>query len=219
MFTVEQVELLRRLRNSGLTKSQICMAYDSMERLDRELGTAYATQTTTRPNGTTNGPLTVRQIINEQKLAAAANVVQQSVGVVNGNNSNGITSSPSVITSSASLSSVSSQGATTLARKPSIEELASELSSTSSPCETTKTTPTKPRDLSDQLPIIPAEKLSEFLQNGERHCCEEIRAFVLKYRWGPLLPSVFYGVEGYFTHIAASSSSWDFDNGSNSVQN
>ena len=41
LFTVEQLELIRRLRNSGLTKDQVLSAFDSFERLDHELGTAY----------------------------------------------------------------------------------------------------------------------------------------------------------------------------------
>jgi hypothetical protein len=37
-LSVEQWELLRRLRNSHLTKKQIIRAYDELDRLDRELG-------------------------------------------------------------------------------------------------------------------------------------------------------------------------------------
>ncbi|UJR21237.1 hypothetical protein I4U23_024332 [Adineta vaga] len=49
-LSVEQWELLRRLRNSHLTKSQIIRAYDELDRLDRELGnlfnTAHSTSST-----------------------------------------------------------------------------------------------------------------------------------------------------------------------------
>ncbi|XP_035234076.1 uncharacterized protein LOC118205910 [Stegodyphus dumicola] len=38
LFTIEQIELLRRLRNSGITKEQITIAFDQMDRLDAELG-------------------------------------------------------------------------------------------------------------------------------------------------------------------------------------
>ena len=41
-FTVEQIELVRRLRNSGLTKDQLVQAFDAMDRLDRELGPVYS---------------------------------------------------------------------------------------------------------------------------------------------------------------------------------
>jgi len=38
IFTVEQLELIRRLRNSGLTKEQVLAAFDSFEKLDQQLG-------------------------------------------------------------------------------------------------------------------------------------------------------------------------------------
>ncbi|GIY45067.1 hypothetical protein CDAR_519862 [Caerostris darwini] len=38
LFTIEQIELIRRLRNSGITKEQVSMAFDQMDRLDLELG-------------------------------------------------------------------------------------------------------------------------------------------------------------------------------------
>ncbi len=42
-LSVEQWELLRRLRNSHLTKQQIIRAYDELDRLDRELGNLFNT--------------------------------------------------------------------------------------------------------------------------------------------------------------------------------
>lgn len=41
LFTIEQWELIRRIRNSGLTKEQLCQAYDDLDRVERELGTIY----------------------------------------------------------------------------------------------------------------------------------------------------------------------------------
>ncbi|KAJ8307954.1 hypothetical protein KUTeg_014494 [Tegillarca granosa] len=41
MFTIEQIELIRRLRNSGITKEQVVKAFDSLERLDKEFGSLY----------------------------------------------------------------------------------------------------------------------------------------------------------------------------------
>lgn len=40
-YTIEQIELLRRLRNSGITKQQVIQAFDSFERIDQELGQLY----------------------------------------------------------------------------------------------------------------------------------------------------------------------------------
>ncbi len=41
LFTIEQIELLRRLRNSGIQKDQIVAAFESLDRMDRELGPVY----------------------------------------------------------------------------------------------------------------------------------------------------------------------------------
>ena len=41
MYTIEQIELIRRLRNSGISKEQLIQAFDSLDRLDRELGPVY----------------------------------------------------------------------------------------------------------------------------------------------------------------------------------
>ncbi|XP_023228268.1 homeobox-containing protein 1-like [Centruroides sculpturatus] len=38
LFTIEQVELIRRLRNSGITKEQVVMAFEQLDRLEGELG-------------------------------------------------------------------------------------------------------------------------------------------------------------------------------------
>ncbi|CAF5037051.1 unnamed protein product, partial [Rotaria sp. Silwood1] len=54
-LSVEQWELLRRLRNSHLTKTQIIRAYDELDRLDRELGNLF---NTAPPSSSTNVPST-----------------------------------------------------------------------------------------------------------------------------------------------------------------
>lgn len=41
LFTIEQWELTRRLKNSGLTKEQLCQAYDDLDRIEAELGQLY----------------------------------------------------------------------------------------------------------------------------------------------------------------------------------
>ncbi|XP_033738222.1 homeobox-containing protein 1-like [Pecten maximus] len=42
MFSIEQIELIRRLRNSGITKEEVAQAFDSFDRLDNELGLLYS---------------------------------------------------------------------------------------------------------------------------------------------------------------------------------
>ena len=47
LFSIEQWEFIRRLRNSGLTKEQICQAFDDLDRIERELGNLFHNPTTT----------------------------------------------------------------------------------------------------------------------------------------------------------------------------
>lgn len=42
LFSIEQWELTRRLRNSGLSKEQVCQAFDDLERMERDLGSLYS---------------------------------------------------------------------------------------------------------------------------------------------------------------------------------
>lgn len=46
LFTVEQIELIRRLRSSGITREQVLLAFTELERLDAEFGrsASYAEQ-------------------------------------------------------------------------------------------------------------------------------------------------------------------------------
>ena len=40
-FTVEQLAMIKRLRQSGISKEEIVYMFDSYDRLDRELGPLY----------------------------------------------------------------------------------------------------------------------------------------------------------------------------------
>ena len=46
LFTIEQIELIRRIKNSGITKEQLIMAYDSFDRVEQELGHVYTVPVT-----------------------------------------------------------------------------------------------------------------------------------------------------------------------------
>jgi hypothetical protein len=59
LFTIEQWELIRRLRNSGLTKDHVCQAYDDLERIERDLCNMY-----TVPNDITTSNNNLVQIQN-----------------------------------------------------------------------------------------------------------------------------------------------------------
>ena len=83
-LSVEQWELLRRLRNSHLTKKQIIRAYDELDRLDRELGNLFntahtpTTTTTTLPSSSTvvtlNEPVSP-STINSQQVSPPTSVL------------------------------------------------------------------------------------------------------------------------------------------------
>ena len=56
LFSIEQWELVRRLRNSGLTKEQVCQAFDDLERMEKELGGLYSVPVNWSPNQSQGSP-------------------------------------------------------------------------------------------------------------------------------------------------------------------
>jgi hypothetical protein len=77
-LSVEQWELLRRLRNSHLTKKQIIRAYDELDRLDRELGNLFNTaHPPTLPSSSVIVPTTdpvSPSTINSQQISPPSSV-------------------------------------------------------------------------------------------------------------------------------------------------
>ena len=51
LYSIEQWELIRRLRNSGLSKEQIGQAFDDLDRIEQELGTIYNLPANNSNNG------------------------------------------------------------------------------------------------------------------------------------------------------------------------
>ena len=47
MFTIEQWEFIRRLRNSGVTKEHICQAFSDLDRIENELGNIFHNSSST----------------------------------------------------------------------------------------------------------------------------------------------------------------------------
>ena len=41
LFSVEQWELARRLRNTGLTKEQVCQAFDDLEKIEKKINSFF----------------------------------------------------------------------------------------------------------------------------------------------------------------------------------
>jgi len=115
LFTIEQWELIRRIRNSGLTREQLCQAYDDLDRVERDLGTIYnlpfnltESNSNTNPNANmASSILSAQQSLladpaifaKNLQIIMAKNIAAQrflsQTGQVNGtvNNVNGSTSS------------------------------------------------------------------------------------------------------------------------------
>lgn len=86
-LSVEQWELLRRLRNSHLTKQQIIRAYDELDRLDRELGNLFNSTTVPPPS---SDPISPSTIIHSQISPSSSNNNHKrshSQTMINGTNS------------------------------------------------------------------------------------------------------------------------------------
>ncbi|CAF2405399.1 unnamed protein product [Rotaria sp. Silwood2] len=85
-LSVEQWELLRRLRNSHLTKTQIIRAYDELDRLDRELGNLFNTapplSSTTIPSTDPVSPLAMIT----QQISPSSSSIQNTTTTTNNNN-------------------------------------------------------------------------------------------------------------------------------------
>lgn len=100
-LSIEQWELLRRLRNSHLTKLQIIRAYDELDRLDRELGNLFnsghshppppltlpslsSSSSTIVPSTDPVSPIT----INSQQISPPSSVTNNNHNHNNNNNNN-----------------------------------------------------------------------------------------------------------------------------------
>jgi len=68
LYTVEQLELIRRLRNSGISREDVANAFDTFDRLDRELGPVY------------NIPVTLVSCCSQTVSLLAASVCHSSRG-------------------------------------------------------------------------------------------------------------------------------------------
>ena len=102
-LSVEQWELLRRLRNSHLTKVQIIRAYDELDRLDRELGNLFNSASFTNSFSSNNlilndpvspSTLNIQQISPPSSISTTTNNKRSHTnGLSSGKLSNGYPSS------------------------------------------------------------------------------------------------------------------------------
>lgn len=162
LFTIEQIELIRRLRNSGISKEQMVQAFECLERLDHELGPIYnipVTQVFSQSMFPVFGctaaapgiklPMCSQKREQQirpmpQKRPANDNVMPEAMDITNG-----------------------------------------------PPHDDTSKLVTQPTPKIPTMPVLPvttamdlpndSEELKEFLSQGPVTCCEEIRAFVIKH--------------------------------------
>lgn len=87
-LSVEQWELLRRLRNSHLSKIQIIRAYDELDRLDRELGSLFNVSSSTNSLNEPVSPSTMNQNSPPSSISGL-NTKRTYTHSVNGRSSNG----------------------------------------------------------------------------------------------------------------------------------
>lgn len=78
MFSVEQWELTRRLRLSGLTKEQVCQAFDDLDKMEKDLSYLFANLNSMPLSSTTSNQNDIL-VKNFQLLIAKniANITQQ----------------------------------------------------------------------------------------------------------------------------------------------
>ena len=95
-LSVEQWELLRRLRNSHLTKAQIIRAYDELDRLDRELGNLFNTASIAPPPPLDPGSPSA---MNTQQISPSSASLNNNNKRPHSHSVNGLISRPSSTTS------------------------------------------------------------------------------------------------------------------------
>ncbi|CAB1334978.1 unnamed protein product [Coregonus sp. 'balchen'] len=76
-FTIEQIDLLQRLRRTGMTKPEILHALDTLDRLDRQHGHKFGRRPQTQPQPADQGP-TSNSNANTMSSSSSNNVVASS---------------------------------------------------------------------------------------------------------------------------------------------
>uniref|UniRef100_T1JIJ5 Uncharacterized protein n=1 Tax=Strigamia maritima TaxID=126957 RepID=T1JIJ5_STRMM len=178
LFTIEQIELIRRLRSSGISKEQVVQAFEELDRLDAELGRSYpvpmgASRATNQMGG--GGLVTGQQLgLALVHLQLQQQLLRQQAAV-----------------SASAQRRPSSEGGEPAAASPPTQ-------TSDSPPATPQTSNVNPNYLSNtpanQLTTPPRllnghhdqyledqAELLEFMKQGDMVILEEIRKFVMKY--------------------------------------
>uniref|UniRef100_A0A4W5PKS9 Homeobox-containing protein 1 n=1 Tax=Hucho hucho TaxID=62062 RepID=A0A4W5PKS9_9TELE len=85
-FTIEQIDLLQRLRRTGMTKQEILHAMDTLERLDREHGDKFGHRTSY--GGGASSSVSDPNCTTSNNTAATTSSTTSSSCIINNNNNN-----------------------------------------------------------------------------------------------------------------------------------
>ncbi|XP_065112623.1 homeobox-containing protein 1 isoform X2 [Paramisgurnus dabryanus] len=125
-FTIEQIDLLQRLRRTGMTKPEILHALDTLERLDREHGDKFGRRgpsDSTATNSTTSSTTPTSNNANSAPVATSSTTSTATQTQFHGNLSPSpsisyATSPPTVLPSPVSLVAMTQNGRDTSAATP-----------------------------------------------------------------------------------------------------
>lgn len=124
-FTIEQIDLLQRLRRTGMTKPEILHALDTLERLDREHGDKFGRRGPTDANAnnsTTSSTTPTSNNANSATVATSSTTSTATQTQFHGNlspsPSSYATSPPTVLPSPVSLVAMAQNGRDALAATP-----------------------------------------------------------------------------------------------------
>lgn len=168
LYTVEQLEMIRRLRNSGISKEDIVNAFNSFDRVDRELGPVY------------NIPVS---------LAIQAQALQlMALGIANPQtlqgNCNQLAASHAHAAKSQSTSVAALVAPPGASVSPATPVLKHSISGASSDAEHTSNLMQMANSILKngfQDSEVDSKEFLEFISKGDAVCCEEIKAFALKH--------------------------------------
>ncbi|XP_052390790.1 homeobox-containing protein 1-like isoform X1 [Carassius gibelio] len=122
-FTIEQIDLLQRLRRTGMTKPEIVHALDTLERLDREHGDKYSRRGPSDSNATTSSTTPTSNSTSNSATLTSSTTSTATQTQFHGNlspshNNSYATSPPAVLPSPVSLVATAQNGRDALAMTP-----------------------------------------------------------------------------------------------------
>ncbi|XP_051510286.1 homeobox-containing protein 1-like isoform X3 [Myxocyprinus asiaticus] len=117
-FTIEQIDLLQRLRRTGMTKAEILHALDTLERLDREHGDKFGRRGPSDSSAANSTTSSTTPTSNNPNKASTATQTQFHANLSPSPSNSYATSPPTILPSPVSLVAMVQNGRDTLAAMP-----------------------------------------------------------------------------------------------------